>query len=87
MNIEEPRYFSWIKVNEIAGCSYPKSNAELQWLKNQDIKHILCLSKVGSFFSFSQKVLKINMALLSGSLPEWSGDTWIPSPIDSHQRI
>ena len=57
MNIEEPRYFSWIKVNEIAGCNHPKSNAELQWLKNQDIKHILCLSKV-SFFLRLSKITK-----------------------------
>ena len=63
MNIEEPRYFSWIKVNEIAGCNHPKSNAELQWLKNQDIKHILCLSKV-SFFSKAFSNYKISKGLL-----------------------
>ena len=42
----EPRNFSWLKVNEIAGCAAPRDLYELQWLKNQGIQHILCLSRV-----------------------------------------
>ena len=42
----EPRNFSWIKVNEIAGCAAPTKLSEFQWLKNQGIQHILCLSRV-----------------------------------------
>lgn len=42
----EPRYFSWLIVNEIAGCSHPANDKQLRWLQKQGITRILCLSKV-----------------------------------------
>ena len=40
-----PWNFSWIKENEIAGSGAPEDSKELNWLKEQGIKHILCLDK------------------------------------------
>ena len=42
---EAPKNFSWLIVNEIAGCAMINSEFELLWLKNIGIKHILCLNK------------------------------------------
>ena len=39
-----PRNFSWIIVNEIAGCANIDSEWEYLWLKEQGIKHILSLN-------------------------------------------
>ena len=41
---EAPKNFSWLIVNEIAGCGMINSEFELLWLKNIGIKHILCLN-------------------------------------------
>ena len=40
-----PWNFSWFKENEIAGSGAPEDSKELNWLKEQGIKHILCLDK------------------------------------------
>ena len=37
--------FSWFKENEIAASGAPEDTKELNWLKEQGIKHILCLDK------------------------------------------
>ena len=42
---EAPKNFSWLIVNDIAGCAMINSEFELLWLKNIGIKHILCLNK------------------------------------------
>ena len=42
---EAPKNFSWLIVNEIAGCGMINSEFELLWLKDIGIKHILCLNK------------------------------------------
>ena len=43
---DAPSNFSWLIVNEIAGCGFPRQVSEFQWLKIQGIKHILCLERV-----------------------------------------
>ncbi|TRY67288.1 hypothetical protein TCAL_14664 [Tigriopus californicus] len=42
--MSSPRNFSWIFVNKLAGSSCPRSEAEMAWLKRQNIKHIVTLS-------------------------------------------
>ena len=39
-----PHNFSWVIVNEIAGCADIQSEWEYLWLKEQGIKHILSLN-------------------------------------------
>ena len=39
-----PPNFSWVIVNEIAGCAKIVSELEYLWLKEQGIKHILSLN-------------------------------------------
>ena len=60
----EPRNFSWIKVNEIAGCAAPTKLSEFQWLKNQGIQHILCLSRVKLLRFKGLKYRKLKFALV-----------------------
>ncbi len=48
MSEHAPSNFSWLFVNEVAGCARPWSSFELRWLCQQGIKHILCLSQVNT---------------------------------------
>ena len=45
-DVKAPYNFSWFIVNKLAACAYPKTVGEVKWLKEQGIKHILCLDQV-----------------------------------------
>ena len=45
-DVKAPYNFSWFIVNEVAACAHPKTVGEVKWLKEQGIKHILCLDQV-----------------------------------------
>ena len=44
MSEQAPPNISWLVEKEVAGCARPWASFELRWMKDQGIKHILCLS-------------------------------------------
>ena len=55
-----PWNFSWFKENEIAASAAPEDSKELNWLKKQGIKHILCLdrNRMSAYKKFGSRQLK-----------------------------
>ena len=84
-----PRYFSWLRVNEIAGSSRPSTVGETQWLKNQGIQHILTLSNVLHNSIFKNSILSsfVNYYLGAMSLSLWFGTCWYKCDSYSYQWI
>ena len=60
--------FSWFKNNEIAASGGPKDTRQLNWLKDQGIKHILCLDQlemsVYNKYSMQVETLALNVKLI-----------------------
>ena len=61
--------FSWFKANEIAASGGPKDTRKLYWLKDQGIKHILCLDQsemsVYNKYSMQVETLEFDIILIS----------------------
>ena len=61
--------FSWFKNNEIASSGGPKDTKDLNWLKDQRIKHILCLDQsemsVYNKYSMQVETLEFDIILIS----------------------